>query len=120
MATVTPRAGSWRAIPAHLDDLAKAIPRLLNAGWKQVWVVTDHGWLLLPDGLPKAELPARLTETKWGRCAVLKDAVADADWLEVDDLIGEQIAVVLRRDGQKVAKERMNLGAAWEGNAHAA
>ncbi|MEF8729420.1 MAG: hypothetical protein V5B34_14595 [Accumulibacter sp.] len=46
--------------------------------------------------------------------------MADADWLEVDDLIGEQIAVVLRRDGQKVAKERMNLGAAWEGNANAA
>ena len=29
-----------RAIPAHLDDLAKTIRRLLNAGWKQVWVVT--------------------------------------------------------------------------------
>ncbi|MCM8614228.1 MAG: BREX-1 system phosphatase PglZ type B [Candidatus Accumulibacter sp.] len=215
-----------RAIPAHLDDLAKAIRRLLNAGWKQVWVVTDHGWLLLPDGLPKAELPARLTETKWGRCAVLKDAAADADWLvlpwsfdpavrvalapgisafssgreydhgglslqesvvpflrvqrhgpvagqprlvavswnirrtictvrandaagltvsierlgstigdgeaidndgkgrvvleEVDDLIGEQIAVVLRSDGQKVAEERLNFGEAWEGSANAA
>jgi hypothetical protein len=24
--------------------------------------------------LPKAELPAKLTETKWGRCAILKDA----------------------------------------------
>ena len=210
-----------RAIPAHLDDLAKAIRRLLNAGWKQVWVVTDHGWLLLPGGLPKAELPAKLTETKWGRCAVLKDAAADNDWLvlpwsfdpavrvalapgisafssgreydhgglslqesvvpflkvsrtgpvmgqprlvsvawntrkticsmvvtnatgltvalerlgttigdaatldadgkgrvvfeEVDDLIGEQIAVVLRRDGQKMAEERMNFGEAWNG-----
>ena len=209
-----------RAIPAHLDDLAKAIRRLLNAGWQQVWVVTDHGWLLLPGGLPKAELPAKLTETKWGRCAVLKDAAADNDWLvlpwsfdpavrvalapgisafssgreydhgglslqesvvpflrvqrngplvgqprllsvtwntrkticsilasdaagltislerlgaaigdaeaidaegkgrvvfeEVDDLIGEQIAVVLRRDGQKVAEERMNFGEVWE------
>lgn len=210
-----------RVIPAHLDDLAKAIRRLLNAGWKQVWVVTDHGWLLLPGGLPKAELPAKLTETKWGRCAVLKDAAADNDWLvlpwsfdptvrvalapgisafssgreydhgglslqesvvpflrvqrhgpvagqprlvsvswntrkticsvlasdavgltvslerlgsaigdaetldadgkgrvvfeEVDDLIGEQIAIVLRRDGQKVAEERLNFGEAWNG-----
>lgn len=210
-----------RAIPGHLDDLAKTIRRLLNAGWKQVWVVTDHGWLLLPGGVPKAELPAKLTETKWGRCAVLKDAAADSDWLvlpwsfdstvrvalapgisafssgreydhgglslqesvvplvrvqrngpvagqprlqtvswntrkticsvvasdavgltvslerlasaigeaetidadgkgrvifeEVDDLIGEQIAVVLRRDGQKVAEERMNFGEAWNG-----
>ena len=210
-----------RVIPAHLDDLAKAILRLLNAGWKQVWVVTDHGWLLLPGGLPKAELPAKLTETKWGRCAVLKDAAADNDWLvlpwsfdpavrvalapgisafsmgreydhgglslqesvvpflrvqrhgpvagqprllsatwntrkticsilatdaaeltvslerlgstigdaaaidadskgrvvfeAVDDLIGEQISVVLRRDGQKVAEERIIFGEAWNG-----
>ena len=172
-------------------------------------------------GLPKAELPARLTETKWGRCAVLKEAAADnaslvlpwsfdpcvrvalapgisafssgreydhgglslqesvvpllrvqrsepvagqprlisVSWNtrkticsilttdavglplslerlgsaigdahpidadgkgrvvfeEVDDLIGEQIAVVLRRDGQKVAEERMNFGEVWNG-----
>jgi hypothetical protein len=39
---------------------------------------------------------------------------------EVDDLIGEWIAVVLRRDGQKVAEERMNFGEAWEGSANAA
>lgn len=210
-----------RAVPAHLDDLAKVIRRLLNAGWKAVWVVTDHGWLLLPGGLPKSELPVKLTDTKWGRCAVLKDAAADNDWLvlpwsfdstvrvalapgisafssgreydhgglslqesvipfmriqrtgpvvgqprivsiswnsrkticyaetsdaaglvvglerlssvigeasvigedgkgkvvfeEVDDLIGEQVSVVLRRNGQKVAEERMNFGEAWNG-----
>jgi hypothetical protein len=201
--------------------LARTIRRLLNAGWKEVWVVTDHGWLLLPGGLPKVELPAKLTETKWGRCAVLKDAVADQDWLvlpwsfdaavrvaiapgisafssgreydhgglspqesvvpflriqrkgpvpgvprlvsatwntrktictvaatdaagltvglerlgsaigeaedvdphgrgrvlfeEVDDLIGEQVSLVLRRDDQKVAEERMIFGEAWHG-----
>ncbi|EXI68480.1 MAG: hypothetical protein AW08_01262 [Candidatus Accumulibacter adjunctus] len=38
----------------------------------------------------------------------------------VDDLIGEQIAVVLRRDSQKVAEQRMYFGAAWEGSANAA
>lgn len=208
-----------RAVAAHLDDLEKAIRRLLNAGWKEVWVVTDHGWLLLPGGLPKAELPAKLTETKWGRCAVLKEAAGDHELLvlpwsfdanvrvalapgisafssgrdydhgglslqesvvpflrvgrigpvpahvrltsvswntrkticsvtaeqaigltlsverlgnavgeggsidadgkgrvvfeEVDDLIGEQISVVLRRDGQKVAEERLNFGEVW-------
>jgi hypothetical protein len=42
-------------------------------------VVTDHGWLLLPGGLPKAELHATLTETRWGRFAVLKDAIAEQD-----------------------------------------
>ncbi len=210
-----------RAVAAHLDDLAKTIRRLLNAGWKEVWVVTDHGWLLLPAGLPKAELPAKLTETKWGRCAVLKDAASAHDWLvlpwsfdpavrvalapgisafssgreydhgglslqesvvpfmkvsrtgpvagqprlrsvswntrkticsvvtsdaaelsvalerlgtmigeaeridadgkgrivfeEVDDLIGEQISVVLLREGQKVAEERLVFGEAWHG-----
>jgi len=28
-------------------------------------VVTDHGWLLMPEGLPKVELPAYLAATKW-------------------------------------------------------
>lgn len=210
-----------RAIGSHLDDLARSIRRLLNAGWREVWVVTDHGWLLLPGGLPKAELPAKLTETKWGRCAVLKDAAPEQDWLmlpwsfdpavrialapgisafssgreydhgglslqesvvpflrvqrkgpvagqprlvsvswntrktvcsvvasdvasltvslerlgtaigeaenidaegkgrvifeEVDDLLGEQVCVVLRRDGQKIAEERLNFGEEWHG-----
>jgi hypothetical protein len=210
-----------RAVGAHLDDLARSIRRLLAAGWKAVWVVTDHGWLLLPGCLPKAELPAKLTETKWGRCAVLKEASGDQDWLvlpwsfdagvrialapgisafsngreydhgglslqesvvpflrvhrtvavagqprllsvgwntrkticsvlaadaaglmlslerlgtaigeaesidpegkgrvifeEVDDLIGEQITLVLRRDGLKVAEERVNFGEVWNG-----
>ena len=35
-------------------------------------IATDHGWLLLPEGLPKVELPADLAETKWSRCAVVK------------------------------------------------
>jgi len=175
----------------------------------------------LPGGLPKAELPARLTETRWGRCAVLKDAVADQDWLllpwsfnpavrvalapgitafshgreydhgglspqesvvpflrvrreepiagqprlltvtwntrkticsvstnaavglmlglerlgsaigegqgidsegkgrvifeEVDDLIGERVSVILRRDGLKIAEEHLDFGEAWNG-----
>jgi hypothetical protein len=34
--------------------------------------VTDHGWLLVPGGLPKAELPKYLTVSRWGRCAVVK------------------------------------------------
>ena len=44
-----------------------------KAGWNRVRIVTDHGWLWLPGGLPKVELPAYLTETRWGRCAVLKE-----------------------------------------------
>ena len=32
------------------------IESLLEAGWQEVRVVTDHGWLLMPKGLPKCEL----------------------------------------------------------------
>jgi hypothetical protein len=35
---------------------------------------------------------------------------------EVDDLLGEPIGVVLRRDGQKVAEERIVFGEAWNGS----
>jgi hypothetical protein len=68
---------------AHPDDLAiraktevinaaDRVKQLLDAGWKKVRVVTDHGWLLLPKGLPKVDLPAYLTATKWARCALAK------------------------------------------------
>jgi hypothetical protein len=40
-----------------------------------VRIVTDHGWLLVPGGLPKTELPKHQAETRWGRCAVIKDTV---------------------------------------------
>jgi len=56
-----------------LVEIAERVSALLAAGWDQVRVVTDHGWLLLPGNLPKVDLPKVLTSTKWGRCAVLKD-----------------------------------------------
>lgn len=86
-----------RAVPAHLDDLKRTIRRLLAVGWKEVWVVTDHGWLLLPGGLPKVELPAKVTETKWGRCAVLKDAVDDQDWLVLPWSFDATVRIALAR-----------------------
>ena len=50
----------------------------MKAGWKEIIVVTDHGWLLLPFGLPKVELKAFLAENRWGRCASMKaDAQTD-------------------------------------------
>ncbi|MDX2030908.1 MAG: BREX-1 system phosphatase PglZ type B [Blastocatellia bacterium] len=55
-----------------LMEIATRITGLLDAGWKRVRVVTDHGWLLLPGGLPKIELSSVLAESKWGRCAVIK------------------------------------------------
>ena len=65
----------WK-LAKHLDGLLKEINERINAllaaGWKSVRVVTDHGWLLLPGGLPKFELSSSLTDNKWGRCACLK------------------------------------------------
>ena len=59
-------------IDALLVEIRDRIAALLAAGWKNVRVVTDHGWLLLPGGLPKIEMPACLADSKWGRCASLK------------------------------------------------
>jgi hypothetical protein len=72
-------------LPSLLDSevgkLAGRIGDLLNAGWLQVVVVTDHGWLYLPGGLPKAELPINATKdggSRKGRAARLADgAVVD-------------------------------------------
>ncbi|MFV9506959.1 MAG: BREX-1 system phosphatase PglZ type B [Oscillochloridaceae bacterium umkhey_bin13] len=65
-----------RRLAHHLADELRAIMQriegLLDAGWHQIIVTTDHGWLLLPGGLPRADLPEHLTELRKGRCARLK------------------------------------------------
>ena len=65
----------WRLVyhlVTLLDEIAERIQRLQAAGWHTIHVVADHGWLLFPGGLPKGDLPATLTENKWGRCAAIK------------------------------------------------
>jgi hypothetical protein len=57
----------------EVSRLARRVRELLDAGWTQVDVVTDHGWVLLPGGMEKVELPAATTQLKKGRCARLKD-----------------------------------------------
>jgi len=65
-------------IDGILREILDRIQQLMDIGWKRVRVVTDHGWLLLPGGLPKIDLPVSLTEHKWGRCATIKPgAVTD-------------------------------------------
>ncbi|MDP9486499.1 MAG: BREX-1 system phosphatase PglZ type B, partial [Actinomycetota bacterium] len=59
-------------VERSLRDLASRVETLLEAGWREVRVVTDHGWLLLPGGLPKVGLPEHLTVVRKGRCARLK------------------------------------------------
>jgi hypothetical protein len=68
-----------RSVDAEIRDLVSRITTLVKAGWTEVIVVTDHGWLLVPGGLPKVELKSFLAEHRWGRCAALKsDAQTDA------------------------------------------
>jgi hypothetical protein len=61
-----------RSVETEVQDLVSRIGALLKVGWTEVIVVTDHGWLLMPGGLPKVELKSFLAETRWGRCAALK------------------------------------------------
>jgi hypothetical protein len=63
-----------RDLGNQLDQVVERVTELSDAGWKRVRVVTDHGWLLIPGGLPKSELAKHQAETRWGRCAVLKDS----------------------------------------------
>ncbi len=60
-----------RQLEEQLQRLTERIVRLLDAGWRAVRVVTDHGWLFLPEGLPRVDLPKYLTESRWARCAVV-------------------------------------------------
>ena len=74
----------WK-LAKHIDvlilEIRDRIKGLLAAGWKRVRVVTDHGWLLLPGGLPKIDLPSALVESKWGRCASLKPGASTEERL---------------------------------------
>ncbi|NJO55582.1 MAG: BREX-1 system phosphatase PglZ type B, partial [Rhodospirillales bacterium] len=62
-------------LESELASLAGHVLRLARSG-RRVRIATDHGWILLPGGLPVAKLEAGLTETKWARCAVIKDGAA--------------------------------------------
>lgn len=61
-----------REIDTEIEVIADRVAGLFGVGWERVRVVTDHGWLLLPGGLPKVELPAYLVATKWARCATVR------------------------------------------------
>ena len=63
-------------LAARIDEqialLLERIESLLDVGWREVRVVTDHGWLWLPGGLPKVDLPKYLTQSRWARCASIE------------------------------------------------
>lgn len=63
-------------LAARVDEqivlLLERIASLLEVGWREIRVVTDHGWLWLPGGLPRVDLPKYLTASRWPRCAAIR------------------------------------------------
>ena len=65
----------WKLALRVGEEIAGLVDRirdLLDAGWREIHVVTDHGWLLVPGGLPKVDMPQYLVESRWTRCGTLK------------------------------------------------
>lgn len=77
-----------------LNAVAARVRGLLQAGWRRVPLVTDHGWLWVPGGLPKLDLPGHLTASRWPRCAVAEPG-AQHGFPEVHWFWGGGHAVVL-------------------------
>ena len=61
-----------RHIDIEVEAISDRVSALLGSGWARIRIVTDHGWLLVPGGMPKVELPAHLVATKWARCASVR------------------------------------------------
>ena len=62
-----------RDIDSQLALIVERLEQLAAHGWTQFKIVTDHGWLLVPGSMPKVHLDKQFAETRWGRCAVLKN-----------------------------------------------
>ncbi|MEY5049165.1 MAG: hypothetical protein RLZZ175_2524 [Bacteroidota bacterium] len=67
------QADMVKRIEELFDQVHEALNVAFERGIKRIKIVTDHGWLLLPGGLPKTQLNAGLAETRWGRCALIKE-----------------------------------------------
>ena len=67
---------SVKMFEQELQEITERINSLVSAGWRELVVVTDHGWLLVPEGLPKIHLAHFEVEHRWGRCAAIKAAGA--------------------------------------------
>lgn len=63
----------FKRIPELLKELKDTVNKIADKGVLKITIVTDHGWLLLPGGMPNEKLHKDLTETRWGRCAEMKE-----------------------------------------------
>jgi hypothetical protein len=65
-----------KRIDELFEQVLETIDTAFDKGVKRIKIVTDHGWLLLPGGLPKTQLNSGLAETRWGRCAIMKEGTS--------------------------------------------
>jgi len=72
------QSGMVKRVEELFEQVQEVLDVAFDKGIKRIKIVTDHGWLLLPGGLPKTQLHEGLTETRWGRCALIKEgAITD-------------------------------------------
>ncbi len=70
------QSGMVKRIEELFAQVHEAIDIAFERGVKKLKIVTDHGWLLLPGGLPKTALNAGSALDRWGRCALIKEGAA--------------------------------------------
>lgn len=83
-----------RNIDSVLDDVVARVEGLFDAGWKNIRVVTDHGWLWVPDKLKDADISKNVVKKRLARCAILKDNV-DTSELRVPWHWNENVSVAM-------------------------
>ena len=64
-----------------LEEIRQRVQYLIFAGWKNIRIVTDHGWVFMPNGLPKAEIQAAVIEGRGHRCALVKPGAKTSESL---------------------------------------
>lgn len=63
-------------LPTEVTRIAEYTANLKAAGWHTVRIVTDHGWLLMPNGFESVSLPPSAVVAKGLRAALLQDHAA--------------------------------------------
>jgi hypothetical protein len=63
-------------IDVVLEDVVARVDGLLKAGWKNIRIVTDHGWLWVPNKLAEAKISKNVVKKRLARCAILKDNIS--------------------------------------------
>ena len=56
-------------------EITEIIDAAIESGINEIKIVTDHGWLMMPGGLPSSKIVKDLTVARCGRCAYIKEGV---------------------------------------------